>query len=423
MEPDDSESKPTRRVVLGGAFGTLAAAALTGTPDPAHAEARSAPWTLDVRMTSDARGPVPARPGPAVDQAAHPLVRGPVPRRRPARQHGSTRSPDANRSASTSSTAEVQDHRPEFGSGCGHLPAARRPPHPRTRRHHHRRRLAAEPVERRADRHRHHRGGHPHARRPHPRRASVAAPSRSTGGERAPLDLPPRGGHQPPRSVQSPARRLHRQPAPGHATTTDGTDRSSSPSPAASTDRQRGVPPRAATTCYVSVGHSFPVRHRRRGRLAAQPPPRGARTTRSAPPPRLVARASTARASCPFPDQRLQSFYWIQLYKVASASRAGAPGDGDVRPVAGAHAVARGLVEPQRAAGVLADPRLQPPGAGLGHHARCASTGTAHRQRAGRRTGPTRRRSAARTDTGCRPTGDPVVGIPGPDTRPPRSAT
>lgn len=26
-----------------------------------------------------------------------------------------------------------------------------------------------------------------------------------------------------------------------------------------------------------------------------------------------------------FPDQRLQSFHWIQLYKVASSSRAGGP--------------------------------------------------------------------------------------------------
>src|SRR6266542_7021177 len=42
-------------------------------------------------------------------------------------------------------------------------------------------------------------------------------------------------------------------------------------------------------------------------------------------------------------------------------------GDGHQRTVVGAHPVAGGVVEPQRPAGVLADPRLQPPRAGLDH--------------------------------------------------------
>ena len=46
--------------------------------------------------------------------------------------------------------------------------------------------------------------------------------------------------------------------------------------------------------------------------------------------------------------------------------------------------VAGGLVEPQRPAGVLADPRLQPPGAGRDRHHAAAEPGTAHRQRARR---------------------------------------
>ena len=84
-----------------------------------------------------------------------------------------------------------------------------------------------------------------------------------------------------------------------------------------------------------------------------------------------------------FPDERLQRFYWIQLYKVASAApRArprwppAAPG---WNPRRGRH-----LVEPQRPAGVLADPRLQPPGTRLAGHHRPPEPGTTDRERAHR---------------------------------------
>ena len=60
------------------------------------------------------------------------------------------------------------------------------------------------------------------------------------------------------------------------------------------------------------------------------------------------------------PDKRLQAFYWIQLYKFASACTRGSPAIATCGPWLENTPWPADLVEPQRAAGVLADPRLEP---------------------------------------------------------------
>ena len=120
LEPDSGAFAPTRRVVLGGAFGTLAATALTGPlAGPAHAAARSAPWALDVRMSSDAQWAAFLREQdlrwaklPTVWHEGPFLGDGLL---------GSMiyKEPDANKIRFTTQHGRVQDHRPEFGSGFG----------------------------------------------------------------------------------------------------------------------------------------------------------------------------------------------------------------------------------------------------------------------------------------------------------------
>ncbi|MEJ8671659.1 hypothetical protein WKI71_34840 [Streptomyces sp. MS1.AVA.1] len=97
-----------------------------------------------------------------------------------------------------------------------------------------------------------------------------------------------------------------------------------------------------ARTLYVHVAHSHP------GTTALG---RALKAVRGASPLPYSALALTHRAwwhayyrksFLSLPDARMQRFYWIQ-------------------PLAGAHPLAQHLVEPQRPAGVLADPRLQPP--------------------------------------------------------------
>src|SRR6266511_2726873 len=80
-------------------------------------------------------------------------------------------------------------------------------------------------------------------------------------------------------------------------------------------------------------------------------------------PPRLVARVLPQE----LPVSARRDAAELLLDPALQSRRRRAPrgaGHGDHRPVAGTYAVAGRVVEPQRAAGVLAHPRLQPPGAG-----------------------------------------------------------
>ncbi|MFF4685114.1 Tat pathway signal sequence domain protein [Streptomyces sp. NPDC001307] len=81
---------------------------------------------------------------------------------------------------------------------------------------------------------------------------------------------------------------------------------------------------RSGDDLLLSVGHSFP------SATAAEAD--SLRNLRRAPSYDVLRRRHTAwwhafyrKSFVSFPDQRLQSFHWIQLYKVASASRAGGP--------------------------------------------------------------------------------------------------
>ncbi|WP_217241723.1 Tat pathway signal sequence domain protein [Streptomyces sp. AC555_RSS877] len=81
---------------------------------------------------------------------------------------------------------------------------------------------------------------------------------------------------------------------------------------------------RTGDELLLSVGHSFP------SDTAAEAA--SLRNLRRAASYRALRRRHTPwwhafyqKSFVSFPDQRLQSFYWIQLYKVASASRAGGP--------------------------------------------------------------------------------------------------
>ncbi len=253
-------------------------------------------------------------------------------------------------------------------------PPAHRLPDAAAGRRDHRRRLAARRLERRAARHDHDRGGQPGAcarsstpdrsarrRGRADRRARRASRGRSRRRRRS-ARAPTRGSTAPRRPGTY---RTRRRPSAAPAGSR------SSPSrcwPAAST-RRRGARSGAAP----------------RARCTRRSP---GRTPTAAPPPARCER-SGARRTCPptrctighrvwwhrfyrksflsIPDAKLQSFYWIQLYKIASAARRDAPDHGDLRPVAGADPVAGDLVEPQRPARVLADPRLQPPGARRDH--------------------------------------------------------
>lgn len=81
---------------------------------------------------------------------------------------------------------------------------------------------------------------------------------------------------------------------------------------------------RAGDDLLLSVGHSFPS--------TASAEADSVRNLRRAPSYGALRRRHTRwwhafyrKSFVSFPDQRLQSFHWIQLYKVASASRAGGP--------------------------------------------------------------------------------------------------
>lgn len=167
-------------------------------------------------------GPRRCRPG--VAEAAADLVRGPLPRERPARLGHLRRAGRRERGALQCAAQRGPGPPAGVRLPLRARPAAHRVLHPGAGRGHHRHRLAAAAARRRADRDHHHRQGHPAAPRPRPQLPFPAGhrgdPERRR--DRVPLGVPPRRGHQPAGRLQTGPRRLHRQPPgrrrgpPGH---------------------------------------------------------------------------------------------------------------------------------------------------------------------------------------------------------------
>lgn len=325
----DKRSPVARRAVLGTALGGAAVAAL---PGAAHAEQRGTggdagpagggrPWRLRSAM--------------ADDSAWETFLRGQDLRwsRLPALWYegpflgdgllGSMiyREPDANQIRFTVQHGRVQDHRPEFGSGWGtcRLPVGH---------------LTLEPVgtitavdwrlslwnaeltgtvTTTA-------GTLTLAALIHDEVLAVRVTA--SGGERATWTFHPEEAISPRKIQEAPPAGYTGNPPWTTRTAADGTEQVLQPlsggGQTATAHRRTG------NELLLSVGHSFPsgtaaeadsLRNLRRGASYAALRRRHVRWWH----------AFYRKSFVSFPDQRLQSFHWIQLYKVASASRAGGP--------------------------------------------------------------------------------------------------
>ncbi|MFD7278685.1 Tat pathway signal sequence domain protein [Streptomyces sp. NPDC059862] len=329
-----NRSPVPRRAVLGTALGGAAAAALPGT---AHAEQRAEPAQFggaDSVAGSDRR-PWRLRDTMSTDGAWEAFLRGQdlLWTRLPSRWYegpflgdgllGSMvyQEPGANRIRFTVQHGRVQDHRPEFGSGWGtcRLPVGH---------------LTLEPV------------GTITAVdwRLSLWNAELTGTVTTTAGTLAlsglihdevlAVRVTADGGEQVtwafhPAEAISP-RRISEAPPSGYTgnppwttrTTADGTEQVLQPltggGQTATAYRRTGA------ELLLSVGHSHP------SDTAAEAG--SLRNLRRATSYSALRRRHTRwwhtfyrKSFVSFPDQRLQSFHWIQLYKVASASRAGGP--------------------------------------------------------------------------------------------------
>ncbi|UFR06658.1 Tat pathway signal sequence domain protein [Streptomyces sp. Go40/10] len=327
--PSENRSPLARRTVLGTALGGAAVAAL---PGAAHAEPDG---------TGGAAGPASAgrpwrlRSAMADDAAWEDFLRGQDLRwsRLPALWHegpflgdgllGSMvyREPDSERIRFTVQHGRVQDHRPEFGSGWGtcRLPVGH---------------LTLEPagtvtaVDWRLSLWNAELTGtvtttagtltlsvliHDEV---------FAARVTAGGGERATWTFHPEEAVSPRRIQESPPAGYTGNPPWTTRTAADGTEQVLQPltggGQTATSYRRTG------DELLLGVGHSFP------SDTAAEAD--SLRNLRRAVSYAALRRRHVRwwhgfyrKSFVSFPDQRLQSFHWIQLYKVASASRAGGP--------------------------------------------------------------------------------------------------
>ncbi|GHA16584.1 MULTISPECIES: glycosyl hydrolase family 95 catalytic domain-containing protein [Streptomyces] len=325
----DKRSPVARRSVLGTALGGAAVAAL---PGAAHAEQAG---TGGDAGPAGGRRPWRLRSALADDSAWETFLRGQdlLWSRLPALWHegpflgdgllGSMiyREPDAHQIRFTVQHGRVQDHRPEFGSGWGtcRLPVGH---------------LTLEPVgtitavdwrlslwnaeltgtvTTTA-------GTLTLAALIHDEVLAVRVTA--SGGERVTWAFHPEEAVSPRRIQEAPPAGYTGNPPWTTRTTADGTEQVLQPltggGQTATAYRRTG------DELLLSVGHSFPsgtaaeadsLRNLRRG------------TSYAALRRRHVSwwHAFYRKSFVSFPDQRLQSFHWIQLYKVASASRAGGP--------------------------------------------------------------------------------------------------
>ncbi|MEV5172285.1 Tat pathway signal sequence domain protein [Streptomyces flaveolus] len=325
----DKRSPVARRAVLGTALGGAAVAAL---PGAAHAEQAGTgggagpagggrPWRLRSAMADDSawetflrnqdlrwsRLPALWYEGPFLGDG---LLGSMI-----------YREPDANQIRFTVQHGRVQDHRPEFGSGWGtcRLPVGH---------------LTLEPVgtitavdwrlslwnaeltgtvTTTA-------GTLTLAALIHDEVLAVRVTA--SGGERATWTFHPEEAISPRKIQEAPPAGYTGNPPWTTRTAADGTEQVLQPlsggGQTATAHRRTG------DELLLSVGHSFPsgtaaeadsLRTLRRGASYAALRRRHVRWWH----------AFYQKSFVSFPDQRLQSFHWIQLYKVASASRAGGP--------------------------------------------------------------------------------------------------
>ena len=250
-------------------------------------------------------------------------------------------------SASTSSTPKSRTTAREFGSlfGLARLPIGH---------------FTLEPVgtitgldwrlrlrDAELDRHAHHHRGHPDAPRLRPLLQRSCSPSRSPRARASATSAgsstrPTRSARVPPSNRS--AGRIHGQPARRRSSSTASVTAAVQPLLAGGQHvtawRERTGAPGARCTSPSRT----PTRRR---------PHATARCVRSRPRSALPYDAARRSPIAPggtrfyrksflsLPDARLQRFYWIQLYKTASAARKDAPVMATSRPLAGAHTVAR----------------------------------------------------------------------------------
>ncbi|MCQ9134222.1 glycosyl hydrolase family 95 catalytic domain-containing protein [Streptomyces hilarionis] len=335
MHPQSGESAPLRRrAVIGTALGGAAAAALPGTahagPRPSS-EARSA---SAAPPTAGAKRPWKLRNTMGSDRAWADFLHGQdlVWRRLPTRWYegpflgdgllGSMvyQEPGANRIRFTVQHGRVQDHRPAFGSGWGtcRLPVGH---------------LTLDPVgtitavdwrlslwnaeltgtvTTSA-------GTLTLAALVHDEVLAVRVTA--DGGERVVWTFHPEDAVSPRRIQEDPPAGYTPNPPWTAKTSADGVEQVLQPLTGGQTATAYR---RDGAELLLSVGHSAP------STTAAETDSlRALRRAKSYPALRRRHtdwwHAFYPKSFVSFPDQRLQSFHWIQLYKVASASRAGGP--------------------------------------------------------------------------------------------------
>ncbi|MER6158927.1 Tat pathway signal sequence domain protein [Streptomyces sp. NPDC001868] len=149
----------------------------------------------------------------------------------------------------------------------------------------------------------------------------LAARVTAEGGERVVWTFHPEEAISPRKISEAPPAGYTPNPPWTTRTTDDGTEQVLQP---LLTGQTATAYRRDGDELLLSVGHSAPsttaagadsLRHLRRARSYAALRRRHRRWWHAFYPKSFVS----------FPDERLQSFHWIQLYKVASASRAGGP--------------------------------------------------------------------------------------------------
>ena len=366
MNPHSGENSPLRRrAVIGTALGGAAAAALPATAHAGPQQSSAARSAEAAPSATSAKRPWKLRDTMTSDRAWADFLRGQdlLWSRLPTRWYegpflgdgllGSMvyQEPDANRIRFTVQHSRVQDHRPEFGSGWGtcRLPVGH---------------LTLEPVgaitavDWRLSLWNAELTGTVTTSAGRLTLAAfihdevLAVRVTADGGERVVWTFHPEDAVSPRRIQEAPPAGYTPNPPWTVRTSADGVEQVLQPLTGGQTATAYR---RTGAELLLSVGHSAP------STTAAETD--SLRNLRRAKSYGALRRRHVAwwhafypKSFVSFPDQRLQSFHWIQLYKVACASRAGGPVMATSRALAGAHALARRLVEPQRPAGVLAHP-------------------------------------------------------------------
>lgn len=335
MNPHSGENSPLRRrAVIGTALGGAAAAALPATAHAGPQQSSAARSAEAAPSTTSAKRPWKLRDTMTSDRAWADFLRGQdlLWSRLPTRWYegpflgdgllGSMvyQEPDANRIRFTVQHGRVQDHRPEFGSGWGtcRLPVGH---------------LTLEPVgaitavDWRLSLWNAELTGTVTTSAGRLTLAAfihdevLAVRVTADGGERVVWTFHPEDAVSPRRIQEAPPAGYTPNPPWTVRTSADGVEQVLQPLTGGQTATAYR---RTGAELLLSVGHSAP------STTAAETD--SLRNLRRAKSYGALRRRHVAwwhalypKSFVSFPDQRLQSFHWIQLYKVASASRAGGP--------------------------------------------------------------------------------------------------